>query len=339
MKRCRNEFFEAQNDGIHCLICPNACVITPGRRGRCRAFEADADGLLSTIHGKASSLAVDPIEKKPLNHFLPGSSVLSMGTIGCNLSCSFCQNWDISMAKERESHCREVSPQSLVSVAKSQGCESVAFTYNEPTIFIDFVLDAATAIHEAGLKTVAVTNGFIHGKARELLYDSMDAANVDLKSFSDDFYKRLCNARRDPVLETLKHIRRNTNCWLEITTLLIPGENDSKDERDALFGWILNELGNDVPLHLSAFHPQYHMTDKPSTPTSTVVEARDQAMKKGLRFVYTGNVYCPQGEVTHCPSCNEVVIERNRYTTAVTGLTGNACSSCGTMIAGVFQEI
>ena len=191
-------------NGVECLVCPNACVIKPGRRGRCHAFEATEDGLVSTVYGKASSLAVDPIEKKPLNHFLPGSKILSMGTIGCNLSCAFCQNWDISMTRKREASLQPIPPDQLAELATSRGCESVAFTYNEPTIFVDFVLDATAALHDAGLKTVAVTNGYVHGKARELMYGAMDAANVDLKAFTDGFYKRLCKARLDPVLETLE---------------------------------------------------------------------------------------------------------------------------------------
>ncbi|OVE77114.1 AmmeMemoRadiSam system radical SAM enzyme [bacterium F16] len=339
MKKCRTDFFKRLDDSrCQCRVCPNQCILKPSQRGRCGAFECQPDGIYSTIYGKVSSLCIDPIEKKPFHHFLPGSPTLSLGTVGCNLSCSFCQNWDISLNRRREADLRSASPEIIVEAARQHHCQSIACTYNEPTIFIDFCLDIADKAHTENLKMVAVTNGYIEGAPRAAFYSSFDAVNVDLKGFTDDFYRRHCGARLQPVLDTLHYIHKQTDAWLEITTLLIPGENDSEAELDEMFSWIHETLGRDVPLHLTAFYPQFKMLDKPATSATTVIAARDQAIAKGLNYVYTGNIHYPEGERTTCPSCNTVVIGRDRYEMDIWEISNGTCGHCGQPIAGVFPD-
>jgi pyruvate formate lyase activating enzyme len=281
---------------------------------------------------------VDPIEKKPLNHFLPGSSVLSFGTAGCNLACKFCQNWDMSKSREMDTLADSASPEQLAKAAADLGCRSIAFTYNDPVIFLEYAIDVARACHAAGVRTVAVTAGYISPEPRREFFAHMDAANVDLKSFDEEFYYRICGGHLQPVLETLEYIRHETNTWMELTTLLIPGANDSDAEIDAMTRWIADRLGCDVPLHFTAFHPDWKMMDRPATPSQTLSRARKIALGNGLRYVYTGNVHDRDGGQTTCTSCGERVIERDWYRILRYRLTDDGrCTACGTRVAGVFD--
>jgi pyruvate formate lyase activating enzyme len=281
---------------------------------------------------------VDPIEKKPLNHFLPGTPVLSFGTAGCNLACKFCQNWDISKSRETDTLADEASPETIARAARSLGCRSVAMTYNDPVIFHEYAIDVAKACRAQGIKAVAVTAGYVCDEPRVEFYQHVDAANVDLKAFSERFYHEVTASHLQPVLDTLVYLKRHTSVWLEITTLLIPGENDSDAELDALTRWIVDELGPDVPLHFSAFHPDYKMLDRPPTPTATLTRARRIAVRNGVRYAYTGNVYDPEGQSTYCHACGKRLIGRDGYEITVWALTGEGrCSGCGVSCAGVFE--
>lgn len=293
--------------------------------------------MVLTTYGRSSGFCIDPIEKKPLNHFYPGSSVLSFGTAGCNLTCSFCQNWDISKSRQMDRLMDRASPGDLARAAREHGCTSVAFTYNDPVIFLEYAVDTAVACRAAGIHPVAVTAGFIEPEPRKEFFRHMDAANVDLKAFTNAFYEKICGAALQPVLDTLTHIRHETGCWLEITTLLIPGENDSSPEIKAMCQWIRDELGPDVPLHFTAFHPDFRMLDKPRTPASTLFRARDLAMDTGLHYVYTGNIADPRGASTQCPVCKHTVIGRTGYTLTGWDMRDGACASCGTPIPGRFE--
>ncbi|MEZ5561305.1 MAG: AmmeMemoRadiSam system radical SAM enzyme, partial [Pseudomonadales bacterium] len=288
-------------------------------------------------YGRSSGFCVDPIEKKPLNHFYPGSSVLSFGTAGCNLACKFCQNWDMSKSREMDTLADAASPERLADAAVELACQSVAFTYNDPVIFLEYAVDVAAACRAAGVKTVAVTAGYIDPEPRVEFFAAMDAANVDLKAFTEDFYHRVCGGHLQPVLDTLKYIRHETDTWLELTTLLIPGENDSDAELDAMTRWVRDNLGPDVPMHFTAFHPDWKMLDTRSTPAGTLSRARRIARDNGIRYAYTGNVHDAEGGSTCCPSCGELLIERDWYRLGRWNLAGSgACRSCGTTIAGRF---
>jgi pyruvate formate lyase activating enzyme len=328
------------DDGrFRCDLCPRACTLKPGQRGVCFVRGADEQGMVLATYGRSSGFCIDPIEKKPLNHFLPGTPILSFGTAGCNLTCKFCQNWDISKAKEFDRLTSRASPERIALAAKESGCSSVAFTYNDPVIFLEYAVDTAKACHELGIKAVAVTAGYITAQARPDFYEHMDAANVDLKSFTEDFYHRLCSGHLQPVLDTLYWLKHDSDVWFEITTLLIPGQNDGDDELKALSGWIAEKLGPDVPLHFSAFHPDWKMTDLANTPPATLTRARNIAMQEGLRYVYTGNVHDPKGGSTWCPGCGQLLIERDWYVLGSWNLTIDAkCKFCGHEIAGHFQE-
>ncbi|HXF44659.1 MAG TPA: AmmeMemoRadiSam system radical SAM enzyme [Burkholderiaceae bacterium] len=328
------------DDGrIQCDLCPRDCRLHEGQRGLCFVRQRVGDAMVLTTYGRSSGFCIDPIEKKPLNHFYPGTSVFSFGTAGCNLACKFCQNWDISKSREMDRLMDRAAPEKIAAVAKRHGCKSVAFTYNDPVIFAEYALDTAAACHELGLQTVAVTAGYIHAEPRREFYAAMDAANVDLKGFTEDFYFKLTGAHLAPVLETLEYIRHETNCWLEITTLLIPGYNDSDAELDAETRWIAAHLGCDVPLHFTAFHPDYKMTDVPRTPPATLARARRIGLANGLRYVYTGNVHDIDGGTTFCPGCGAAVIRRDWYAILAYELTdaGN-CRHCGTALAGRFER-
>ena len=282
---------------------------------------------------------MDPMEKKPLNQFYPGSSVFSFGTAGCNLACKFCQNWDISKSRDMDRLMDQASPQAIAQAARQRGCKSVAFTYNDPVIFVEYAMDTADACHALGLRTVAVTAGYIHDQPRRDFYAKIDAANVDLKAFTEAFYFKLTGAHLQPVLDTLVYLARETKVWLEITTLLIPGQNDSDAELTAMSQWLMKELGPDVPLHFSAFHPDYKMQDTPPTPLSTLVRARNIALAQGLRYVYTGNVHNLEGDTTFCPSCHAKLIVRDWYDIKQYRLTPDGhCPDCGTAIAGQFDR-
>lgn len=294
--------------------------------------------IVLTTYGRSSGFCVDPIEKKPLYHFLPGSPVLSFGTAGCNLACKFCQNWDISKSREIDTLADAASAEKIVSTAQSLNCRSVAFTYNDPVIFMEYAIDVARECRKAGLKSVAVTAGYICPEPRREFYSCLDAANVDLKSFNDKFYREVCGADLQTVLDTLLYIKHQTDVWLEITTLLIPGENDSPKEIDMLTRWIADNLGPDVPLHFSAFHPDYKMMDRPDTPLETLLASRDLALRNGLRFVYTGNVHNENSDSTYCGGCGKRIIGRDWYRITAYNLSDEGCCTfCSTACPGVFR--
>ena len=323
---------------VECRLCPRFCKLQDGQRGFCFVRQRAGAGIVLTTYGRSSGFCIDPIEKKPLNHFLPGTSVLSFGTAGCNLGCRFCQNWDISKARESDRLSDAASPDAIAATAKRLGCHSVAFTYNDPVIFAEYAIDVAQACRAQGIRTVAVTAGYIADEARPEFYRAMDAANVDLKAFTEDFYHRLCYAQLQPVLDTLVYLRRETDVWFEVTTLLIPGENDSREELDRASDWFAANLGPDVPWHFTAFHPDFKMLDKPRTPPATLTQAREIARAKGLKHVYTGNVHDRAGGSTWCPACGALLIERDWYELGAYNLDGNRCRACGVEIAGRFER-
>jgi pyruvate formate lyase activating enzyme len=324
---------------IQCDLCPRNCRLHEGQRGACFVRQRVGDQMILTAYGRSSGFCIDPIEKKPLNHFYPGTSVLSFGTAGCNLTCKFCQNWDISKSREMETLAAAAMPEAISEAAAAYGCKSVAFTYNDPVIFAEYAMDVADACHERGIKTVAVTAGYMGTEARRDFYAKMDAANVDLKAFTDEFYFMLTGARLQPVLETLKYLKRETDVWLEITTLLIPDRNDSNAEIRAEAQWIAKELGDDVPLHFTAFHPDYKMTDVPPTPPSTLSRAREIALEEGLQYVYTGNVHDADGATTYCPACRSPLIVRDWHSIESYRLTQRGtCPDCFAPIAGRFEQ-
>jgi pyruvate formate lyase activating enzyme len=326
------------DDGrIQCDVCPRYCKLGEGQRGLCFVRGRQDDAIVLTTYGRSSGFCVDPIEKKPLNHYLPGTPVLSFGTAGCNLTCKFCQNWDISKAREFDRLQETASPEEIVRAALAAGCSSIAYTYNDPVIFLEYAVDVAKVARRHGIKNVAVTAGYVAAAAREELYTFMDAANVDLKAFTEAFYKRLCTGHLAAVLETLEYLKHETKVWFEITTLLIPGHNDSAEEVKRLSEWVITRLGPDVPLHFTAFHPDYRMLDLPCTPASTLTAARDIARAVGLHFVYTGNVHDERGQSTYCPGCGERVIGRDWYEITAWRLSADGrCRSCGSAIPGLF---
>ncbi|MGZ8982042.1 MAG: AmmeMemoRadiSam system radical SAM enzyme, partial [Burkholderiaceae bacterium] len=306
------QWWHALPDGrLQCDLCPRDCRLHEGQRGQCFVRQRSGDAMVLTTYGRSSGFCVDPIEKKPLNHFHPGSAVLSFGTAGCNLACKFCQNWDISKSRDMDRLMDQASPDAIAEAAAASGCRSVAFTYNDPVIFAEYAIDTARACHAGGVKTVAVTAGYIHAEPRRAFFGVMDAANVDLKAFSEEFYFRLTGAHLQPVLDTLKYLVHETACWTEITTLLIPGKNDSDDELRRMSAWIAAELGPDVPLHFTAFHPDYKLDDVPATPDATLMRARRIAQEEGLQHVYTGNVHDTEGGTTFCPHCHSALIVRD----------------------------
>jgi len=334
-------YWHMNEDGrMQCDLCPRDCKLHDGQRGACFVRMRQGEQMILTTYGRSSGFCIDPIEKKPLNHFYPGSSVLSFGTAGCNLACKFCQNWDISKSKDMDSLMDQASAETIAMEAEKYGCKSVAFTYNDPVIFAEYAMDVADACHARGIQTVAVTAGYMHDQARRDFYAKMDAANVDLKAFTDDFYIKLTGSHLQPVLDTLKYLKHETSVWFEITTLLIPGKNDSDEEITAMCKWIRNELGTDVPLHFSAFHPDYKMPDVPATPATTLSRARNIALQQGLQYVYTGNVHNQEGDTTFCPACHAKLIERDWYQINQYCLTeSGVCPDCGTQIAGRFDVL
>jgi len=326
------------NERVQCQVCPNHCRLAEGQRGACFVRACHGGEVVLTTYGRSSGFCIDPIEKKPLNHFLPGTPVLSFGTAGCNLTCRFCQNWSISKSREVDTLSDAASPEKMAAAAVRTGCRSVAFTYNDPVIFMEYAIDVAQACHARGIKTVAVTAGYMCEEPRREFYAYMDAANVDLKAFTEDFYAKVCGAQLANILETLVYIKRETSTWLEITTLLIPGQNDSDEELDAMTRWIMRELGPDVPLHFTAFHPDYKMMDIPPTPPATLTRARNLAMKNGLHFVYTGNVHDEAGGSTYCPKCRERLVGRDWYEITAWHLDARGrCRHCGTPCPGLFD--
>src|SRR6516165_10149533 len=323
---------------IQCDVCPRFCKLHDGQRGLCFVRARAGDAMVLTTYGRSSGFCVDPIEKKPLNHFLPGTPVLSFGTAGCNLTCKFCQNWDISKARDLDRIQDLASPEMIADAAVQSGCRSVAFTYNDPVIFLEYAVDVAQACRERGIKTVTVSAGYIAPEPRVEFFRHMDAANIDLKGFTDGFYKTLCSGKLDPVLETLEYLEHETDVWFEITTLLIPGENDTPSEIEAESAWVMDRLGPDVPLHFTAFHPDWKLTDRPPTPPETLREARRIARNAGLHCVYTGNVHDPVGQTTHCHACGAILIGRDWYDIAGCHLSANGrCTQFRTRCAGVLE--
>ncbi|MBN2690197.1 MAG: AmmeMemoRadiSam system radical SAM enzyme [Gammaproteobacteria bacterium] len=333
------KFWHKLDDGrIECEVCPRHCKLSDGQRGFCFVRQCQSDKIVLTTYGLSSGLAIDPVEKKPLYHFYPGSKVFSLGTAGCNLSCKFCQNWHISAARDINILSQKASPREIAEYAKNHNCESVAFTYNEPTIFLEYAIDTAKECHKLGIKTIAVTNGYIEKEACAEFYKYIDAANVDLKAFNDATYAKLMGGHLQVVLDTLLYLKHETDVWLEITTLLIPGENDSDAELQAECNWIVENLGVDVPLHFSAFFPAWKMLDKEPTSLKTLQRARNIAKQSGIRHVFLGNIYDPASSHTYCHNCGKIIIERHNYQILSYHLTGDKCEFCGTKCAGIFEE-
>jgi pyruvate formate lyase activating enzyme len=327
------------DDRIQCDLCPRLCRLRESQRGMCFVRANQGGRIVLTTYGRSSGFCIDPIEKKPLNHFLPGTPILSFGTAGCNLACKFCQNWDISKSREMDRLMDQASPEVIARAAGKLGCRSVAFTYNDPVIFHEYAVDVAQACKEKGILSVAVTAGYVTSEPRAEFYRHMDAANIDLKAFSTSFYQKLAAGRLEPVLETLRYVCNETEVWVELTTLLIPGWNDSDGELHEMTGWVVENLGPDVPMHFTAFHPDWKLRDIPSTPPSTLARARRIARENGVRFSYTGNVQDKAGGSTYCPSCGHLLVGRNRYVLSDWNLTpSGSCQACGHDIPGVFEE-
>jgi pyruvate formate lyase activating enzyme len=333
-------WWERTGDGekIQCKLCPRNCVLKSGDRGFCFVRQNRGGQMYLTTYGLSTGFCVDPIEKKPLNHFLPGSSVLTFGTAGCNLGCRFCQNWSISKSREVNMLSERASPDEIAEAAVRLGCSSVAFSYNDPVIWAEYAIDTAKACRERGLKTVAVTAGYITPEARPEFYSVMDAANVDLKAFSEVFYQHLCLARLEPILDTLKWLKQETDVWFEITNLIIPEENDSSEEIKRMCDWILQNLGAEVPLHFTAFHPDFKLLNRPATPAATLIRARQQALDAGLKYPYVGNVFASAGSSTYCPACRSCVVEREWFELGEYQVKDNCCVFCGQLIAGVWSQ-
>ncbi len=333
------QFWHSLPDGrVQCDVCPRACRMREGQQGFCFVRGARGGAVVLESYGRSSGFCIDPIEKKPLNHFLPGTPVLSFGTAGCNLACRYCQNWDMSKSREQDTLAAAATPEAIAQRASEFGCRSVAYTYNDPVIFLEYAVDTALACRAQGVRNVAVTAGYVSPGAREAFFAPMDAANVDLKAFTEDFYHRVCGGHLEPVKETLLYLRQETQVWLELTTLLIPGYNDGADEIDAMTRWVVDELGPEVPMHFSAFHPDWKLRDVPPTPAATLARARAIARRNGVRYAYTGNVHDADGGSTWCHRCGSLLIERDWYQLGRWGLDAQGrCAACGTPCAGVFE--
>ena len=328
-----------ENGKILCELCPRNCQLNDGQRAFCFSRKNENNEMILTTYAKSTGFCIDPIEKKPLNHFYPGTSVLSFGTAGCNLGCKFCQNWDISKSKEIEILSESAMPEQIAQCAFNFSCKSVAFTYNDPVLWAEYAIDTAKACHDYHIKTVAVTAGYISEKARKEFFQHFDAVNVDLKAFTEEFYHSICYGHLQPVLDTLKFLKNETNVWLEITTLLIPEKNDSDDEVKRECEWILENLGVDTPLHFTAFHPDYKMNDIQQTPLSKVQNARKIAQSMGLHHVYTGNVHDVLGQSTYCNKCGQMIIKRDWYEIDDYHIADGKCSFCKQTISGCFENI
>jgi len=332
-------FWHELEDGrIQCDICPRLCRLREGQRGMCFVRANQGGQIVLTTYGRSSGFCVDPIEKKPLHHFLPGTPILSFGTAGCNLTCKFCQNWDISKSREMDRLMDQASPETIARAADRLDCRSVAYTYNDPVIFHEYAVDVAQACHERGVRSVAVTAGYVMPEPREEFYRHMDAANIDLKGFTENFYQKLAAGHLDPVLDTLRYVYHETDVWMELTTLLIPGWNDSDEELQEMTAWVAENLGPEVPMHFSAFHPDWRMQDVPPTPGPTLTRAREIAMANGIRYAYTGNVHDHAGGSTYCHECGQLLIGRDWYVLSDWNLTPEGtCNQCGTPLPGVFE--
>jgi pyruvate formate lyase activating enzyme len=336
-------YWHLLDDGrMQCDLCPRFCRLRDGQRGLCFVRARAGDRMLLTTYGRSSGFCIDPIEKKPLYHFLPGTPVLSFGTVGCNLACKFCQNWDLTRSREFDRLQARATPAAIAGAALASNSRSVAFTYNDPVIFLEYAVDTAQACRERGVHTVAVSAGYVCAEPRAEFFACMDAANIDLKSFNEDFYYRLCGGHLQPVLETLEYLRHETSIWLELTTLLIPGENDSAAELEALSQWVAERLGPDVPLHFTAFHPEWKLLDRPPTPMATLRRAREIALRNGLHYVYTGNVHDFRGSSTYCQACGEMLIGRDWYELSTWKLAFDGpaalCGACRAPLPGIFEQ-
>jgi pyruvate formate lyase activating enzyme len=329
---------EAPNGKLLCTLCPRYCTIGEGQNGFCY-IRTNIDGKLYSMgYGRPTGFAIDPIEKKPLSHFLPGTEVLSFGTAGCNLGCKFCQNWSISKAKLDNSNTFYASPEDVIIYAKKNNVPSIAFTYNDPTIFGEYVIDISRLARREGIKTVMVTAGYIDKIARKEVYEFIDAANVDLKAFSENFYHKLTFSHLSDILDTLLWLKTETDVWLELTTLLIPDENDSSEEIEKMCAWIMENLGDEVPIHFTAFHPDFKMRNKSRTPEATLQKAYLIAKQAGIKFVYLGNIHNSETQTTYCPKCNEDLIIRDWHSILTNKMAGDCCPKCGEKIAGIFNN-
>jgi len=324
------------NDKILCTLCPRYCTIGEGQSGFCFIRKNIGGTLYSIGYGRPTGFAIDPIEKKPLNHFYPGSDILSFGTAGCNLGCKFCQNWSTSKARIAEAGSLYATPEDVIRIAKRHGAPSIAYTYNDPTIFGEYVIDVSRLAREEGIKSVMVTAGYIDKEARKDVYKYIDAANVDLKAFSESFYHKLTFSHLKDILDTLVWLKNETGVWFEITTLLIPDENDSPREINLMCDWIVKNLGDEVPIHFTAFHPDFKMIDKSRTPSSTLDMARKIALSHGIKYCYVGNVHNVKSESTYCPGCGSCLISRDWHSVLSNKLVNGNCSECGHTIAGRF---
>jgi len=333
-------FWHTLDDGrVQCDLCPRLCKLRDGQRGMCFVRANQGGGMVLTTYGRSSGFCIDPIEKKPLNHFLPGTPILSFGTAGCNLACKFCQNWDISKSREMDRLMDRASPETLASAARRLGCRSVAFTYNDPVIFHEYAVDVAQACREVGVRTVAVTAGYVMPEPRVEFYRNMDAANIDLKGFTEEFYRKLAAGHLDPVLDTLRYVCRETDVWVELTTLLIPGWNDSEAEIREMTAWVAEELGTHIPMHFTAFHPDWRLREVHPTPVATLLGAREIALENGIRYAYVGNVRDKAASSTYCHDCNALLIGREGYVLSDWNLTADgACNRCGTPLPGELED-
>ena len=337
----KTQYWHRLDDGrVQCDLCPRACKLKEGQRGLCFVRACEGDEVVLTTWGRSSGFCVDPIEKKPLNHFLPGTPVLSFGTAGCNLACKFCQNWDISKSREFDTLADQAKPEAIAQAAQLLGCASVAYTYNDPVIFLEYATDVAQACAEKAIRSVAVTAGYICEAPREKFFRYMDAANVDLKAFTERFYRKVCGGHLQAVLETLQYLKEETDVWFELTTLLIPGENDSEQELNEMTQWVVEKLGRDVPMHFTAFHPDWKMLDKPSTPAATLLQAREIAISNGVHYAYVGNVHDESASSTYCHMCGYLLIARDWYVLGQWNLTAQGeCRNCGASVPGVFADL
>ncbi len=328
-----------QDGRVQCDICPRACKLKDGQRGLCFVRACVERQVVLTTYGRSSGFVIDPIEKKPLNHFYPGSAVLSFGTAGCNLACKFCQNWDMSKSREMDTLMDQASPKSLAKACIHAGCKSIAYTYNDPVIFHEYAIDVAQACREHGIQSVAVSAGYQCPAPRKEFYAVMDAANIDLKAFTEDFYWKMTGSHLKDVLDTLLFLKHETSVWFELTNLIIPGKNDSTKELEGLSQWVVDNLGQDIPIHFTAFHPDYKMKSTPHTPANTLIRAREIAMATGIHFVYTGNVHDKEGGSTYCKTCNQLLIGRDWYELDEWHLVNQGrCDACGTVCPGHFAE-
>ncbi len=332
-------YWHRLDDGrLQCDLCPRLCKLHDGQRGLCFVRGRVGETMVLTSYGRSSGFCIDPIEKKPLNHYLPGSPILSFGTAGCNLACKYCQNWDISRSREFDTLADAASAETIANAAVSLDCRSVAYTYNDPVIFHEYAIDVAKACHAKGVKSVAVTAGYVNPEPRKAFYAHMDAANVDLKSFTEAFYHKVTGGHLAPVLDTLQYLVHEVKVWVELTTLVVPGMNDTDEEIRQMSKWVVANLGPQVPMHFTAFHPDWKMLAQPATPPASLTRARRLAMDNGVRYAYTGNVHDSAGGSTYCHQCGEMLIGRDWYVITAWNLTDDGlCKKCGTVCAGVFD--